>query len=130
MSTHCNVFLEKADGTFTGTYCHYDGYPSGVGAELEKMSYMSFKSFLVEAQRGGGFRSIAGGISYLTDGVPCVLNNLSDEGPCDVEYTYIKCLDGGVDLVIEGRRYRERSATPERSKVKKKAPKAKAKKKK
>lgn len=35
MSTRSAIIMKTPEG-FTGIYCHFDGYPSGVGAILEK----------------------------------------------------------------------------------------------
>jgi len=34
MSTRSYILIENTDGTFSGIYCHFDGYPKGVGATL------------------------------------------------------------------------------------------------
>ena len=34
MGTRSRIAAANADGTFTGIYCHWDGYPSGVGKTL------------------------------------------------------------------------------------------------
>ena len=34
MSTRSLIGRENADGTVSGIYCHFDGYPDGVGATL------------------------------------------------------------------------------------------------
>lgn len=34
MGTRSTIALERADGTIIQVYCHWDGYLSGVGAEL------------------------------------------------------------------------------------------------
>lgn len=34
MSTRSTISIKNQDGTFTGIYCHFDGYPSGVGVTL------------------------------------------------------------------------------------------------
>jgi hypothetical protein len=36
MSTNCTVAIQNEDGSVTGIYNHWDGYLSGVGAELLK----------------------------------------------------------------------------------------------
>ena len=132
MGTHANVFVEKEDGTLTGTYCHYDGYLTGVGDALKEISHKDFTKLVRKAQKKGGFRAIAGGVDLLEGGPPCILTSITDDMNCDVEYTYIKCLDEGVDVVIGGRRFRERddydgdvivnpkSANTKKTKVKKK----------
>lgn len=40
MPTRALIGIENPDGTVTAIYCHYDGYPEGVGATL-KRSYRS-----------------------------------------------------------------------------------------
>ena len=34
MATRSAIGIENKDGSVTGIYCHWDGYPSGVGAKL------------------------------------------------------------------------------------------------
>jgi hypothetical protein len=34
MGTHCIIAIENDDGLFHSIYCHFDGYPSGVGKIL------------------------------------------------------------------------------------------------
>lgn len=34
MSTRSRIAVRNADGTITSIYCHYDGYPDGVGKTL------------------------------------------------------------------------------------------------
>lgn len=34
MITRSNIFIENADGTLDGVYCHFDGYLGGVGTAL------------------------------------------------------------------------------------------------
>lgn len=34
MSTHCYIAKRNENGTYTGIYCHFDGYISGVGQTL------------------------------------------------------------------------------------------------
>lgn len=34
MSTRCGIALAEAEGGYTFVYCHFDGYPSGVGRVL------------------------------------------------------------------------------------------------
>lgn len=36
MSTRSRIGMEMPDGTIKSIYCHWDGYPEGVGKELEK----------------------------------------------------------------------------------------------
>ena len=34
MSTRCRIGIKNPDGTITSVYCHFDGYPDGVGKTL------------------------------------------------------------------------------------------------
>ena len=34
MATRSNIGMKQADGTIKAIYCHWDGYPEGVGATL------------------------------------------------------------------------------------------------
>jgi hypothetical protein len=34
MATHSRIAVQNADGTFLSIYCHWDGYPRGVGKDL------------------------------------------------------------------------------------------------
>ena len=34
MATRSLIAVQNADGTFLSIYCHWDGYPSGVGKDL------------------------------------------------------------------------------------------------
>lgn len=34
MSTHSAIIMKRPDGIFAGIYCHFDGYPEGVGMML------------------------------------------------------------------------------------------------
>lgn len=36
MSTHAMIGIKRSNGTVDAVYCHFDGYPSGVGTTLEK----------------------------------------------------------------------------------------------
>ena len=36
MATRSAIAIENDDGTVTSIYCHYDGYPSGVGGTLQQ----------------------------------------------------------------------------------------------
>lgn len=39
MSTRSTIAYERDDGTIVGSYCHFDGYPGGVGREVQHLSY-------------------------------------------------------------------------------------------
>ena len=98
MGTRSNVYVETEQGTYLGTYCHYDGYPDHMFPTLQAIDNDTLLSHILIAAPNGGFRGIqAGGpTEYLDDpSYPCVLDNPSQEdfGP---DFVYIKCHDGSV----------------------------------
>ena len=78
------------DVLFLGIYCHFDGYPSGVGAELRN-KFTTYESALNLV--------LLGGVSYIIDAIKSYhnwrnenveINELQDIVPHAVEdYTYI-----------------------------------------
>ena len=97
MGTRSNVYVETEPGTYVGTYCHYDGYPSHMFPTLSAIDKDLLLTHVLLAAPQGGFRIIkTHGTEYLDDYAnPCVLENpaFEDLGP---EYIYIKCHDGSV----------------------------------
>jgi hypothetical protein len=97
MGTRSNVYVETEPGTYVGTYCHYDGYPSHMLPTLTAIDNNVLLTHILLAAPQGGFRILqTHGTEYLDDYVnPCVLENpaAEDLGP---EYVYIKCHDGSV----------------------------------
>ena len=96
MGTRSTIALEFADGTVEQVYCHWDGYLSGVGAEL--VSDYSDPFALRELIDGGDMSSI--GSPYTERGEElCVrkfrdFNDYAANGQ-DEEYDYIlRCVDG------------------------------------
>jgi len=43
MSTHSFIGYENPGGTITFAYCHFDGYPEGVGADIINVKYAEAK---------------------------------------------------------------------------------------
>ena len=41
MATRSYIFTETSDSNFVGSYCHWDGYPEGVGKTLTDNYYTS-----------------------------------------------------------------------------------------
>lgn len=56
MGTRCLICVRREDGKVDAVYCHYDGYPSGVGATL--MSYYLDKRLLKALIDGGNMSSL------------------------------------------------------------------------
>jgi hypothetical protein len=96
MSTRSTIALEFADGTVQQIYCHFDGYLSGVGAELR--SDYSDPFALRDLIDKGDTSTI--GSPYTERGEElCVrkfrdFNDYAANGQ-DEEYDYIlRCVDG------------------------------------
>jgi hypothetical protein len=102
MGTRSTIALEFADGTVEQVYCHWDGYLSGVGAEL--VSDYSDPFALRELIDGGDMSSI--GSPYTDRGEELCVRKFKDfedykANGQDEEYDYIlRYIDGkGVWLV-------------------------------
>ena len=99
MATRSNIYVETRPGTYLGTYCHYDGYPSHVFPTLLAMSKDELLGHILMSMARGGIRIIEGqgATEYLDDTScdPVVMTNpsTSDWG---AEYVYIKCYNGDV----------------------------------
>ena len=97
MGTRSNVYVETEPGTYVGTYCHYDGYPSHMFPTLMAIDNDLLLAHILIAAPQGGFRILSEGkTEYLDDySYPSMLSSPSqpDMGP---EYIYIKCYDGSV----------------------------------
>lgn len=96
MATRSTIALEFADGTVQQVYCHWDGYLSGVGAEL--VSDYSDPFALRDLIAEGDMSSI--GSPYTDRGEDLVIRkfkNFADyvKRGQDEEYDYIlRCVDG------------------------------------
>ena len=102
MSTRSTIALEFADGTVEQVYCHFDGYLSGVGAQLR--NYYSDPFALRDLIDGGDMSCI--GSPYTERGEELVVRKFMDfedykANGQDEEYDYIlRYIDGnGVWLV-------------------------------
>lgn len=56
MSTNSSIAVEREDGCVIGIYCHFDGYPSHVGAILKKF-YCDYDAAM-ELIEGGDISSL------------------------------------------------------------------------
>ena len=96
MGTRSNVYVETEPGTYLGTYCHYDGYPSHMFPALTDMGRDKLLGHILIAMTRGGFRILDGPLTeYIDDTEPAIMTNpaMEDWGP---DYVYIKRLDGKV----------------------------------
>lgn len=60
MSTRSMIALQKEDGTLEAVYCHYDGYPAGVGKTLRE-HYQDLDKVRALI-RGGGMSCLGEGV--------------------------------------------------------------------
>lgn len=51
MSTRCNVIVKENDGKFFQLYHHHDGYPEGVGVDLEEYIKQMDDDCLVDGKK-------------------------------------------------------------------------------
>ena len=58
MATRSVIGYIQTDGSFLGCYCHYDGYPSGVGSYLLKMNPEDIRILVNQGIMKGGVRAI------------------------------------------------------------------------
>ncbi len=50
MSTHSYIGIENSDGSITYAYCHFDGYPLGVGADIVDVGWDEASEVLKEGE--------------------------------------------------------------------------------
>jgi len=74
MATRSNIGIVNGDGSVTGIYCHWDGYPENNGKLLLK--------HYTNSERINGLMSL-GSLSYLAENLYCEDNNHSFENPAD-----------------------------------------------
>ena len=108
MATRSHIYIEHNDGLYTGTYCHYDGYPEHKAPALLRMSYDSVYAMIITATTKGVIRNfnmledksgswceevdyIYNSPEYLTKPY-CIDNNRY------VDYIYIKRKNGSVEF--------------------------------
>ena len=103
MSTHATIGYETSGGGYVGVYCHFDGYPTHILPQLEKMTYFDVSA---EVERG----LIEGGIRCLRRYEAETYNDLRRETSNrsswlntnweykDAQYMYRKNIDGTVDV--------------------------------
>ena len=95
MATRSVIGYIQEDGSFIGSYCHYDGYPSGVGLNLLMMSSDDIKTMVTAGIIKGGIRSIYGsdlaGVEYFDESWPEARRT---QLPGGEEYDYILDTDG------------------------------------
>lgn len=56
MSTRSTIAIKNKDGKYEAVYCHFDGYPAGVGAQL--VTRFNTEELVRELLAGGDLRAI------------------------------------------------------------------------
>lgn len=89
MGTNSNIYAELPDGTWVGSYCHWDGYPSHMFLSLRKIrSPVAFHLNVHRASMTGGIRVVR------HDGTLELYNDASSEPdlfdscPCEVPHSF------------------------------------------
>jgi hypothetical protein len=97
MATRSVIGYMQADGSFIGCYCHYDGYPSGVGSNLLKMNTEDIRTMVTAGIMKGGIRAINGPdlaeVEYFHEHWPEAKRT---QLPGGEEYDYIMDIDGSL----------------------------------
>ncbi len=97
MATRSVIGYIQEDGSFIGSYCHYDGYPSGVGLNLLKMSSDDIKTMVTAGIIKGGIRAINSpsldDVEYFDEGWPEACRT---QLPGGEEYDYVLDTDGSL----------------------------------
>lgn len=102
MSTHSYIGIEQPPGMILYVYCHFDGYPEGVGRDIANMNREQVQALIEKGDcstvdepytaRGENYDDVApGGASDLTDFVSEVRSNVS--------YGYLMRMDGTWDVI-------------------------------
>ena len=82
MSTRCNVIVKENDSKFFQLYHHYDGYPEGVGVDLENYIKEMDSEQLEDGKKFCDFLSNPSRDTYEYEGT-----NIHPHG--DIEYLYV-----------------------------------------
>ena len=98
VGTRSNIYVETKPGTYLGTYCHFDGYPSYMLPILKDMTNDKLTGCILTAIPRGGFRVLderLDKIDYLNDNFICILTDPCEEdmGP---DFVYIKQFNGSI----------------------------------
>ena len=103
MATRSVIGYMQDDGSYIGCYCHYDGYPSGVGSNLMKMNSEDIKTMVTAGIIKGGIRAInspdLAEVEYFNEVWPEAKRTVLPGGE---EYTYILYANGTLECIDSG----------------------------
>ena len=89
MATRSTIWIKKANGKYDGIYCHWDGYPDGVGTVLkEHFTDVEKVKALIEL----------GAISQLWESIDCPVGHCFDSPAPNCTIAYHR--DRGEELEV------------------------------
>ena len=105
MATRSVIGYMQDDGSYIGCYCHYDGYPGGVGSNLMKMNSEDIKTMVTAGIIKGGIRAInspdLAEVEYFNEVWPAAPRTVLPGGE---ECTYILSASGTPECIDRGGR--------------------------
>jgi hypothetical protein len=100
MATRSVIGYIQEDDSYIGCYCHYDGYPSGVGSNLLKMNAEDIRTMVTAGIMKGGIRAInspdLAEVEYFHEHWPEAKRT---QVPGGEEYTYILYPTGAIECL-------------------------------
>jgi hypothetical protein len=99
MATRSNIGARQQDGTIKAIYCHYDGYPEGVGATLAE--HYTDPDKVARLLDLGGFSSLGSTIEETYAGSYAQRGEVGNEAEIykDEDEWKTVALDGGVEFL-------------------------------
>jgi len=110
MGTHCNIGYRTEDNGIFGTYCHFDGYFRGAGAELQLYlesngaEYLRARIYQAAMQNGFSSFTAGGGETYFEKRSESDTFIITDMYAFihDQQFAYILELDGSLSAYSDG----------------------------
>ena len=114
MGTSSLVGVKNTDGTITGCYVHYDGYPENmlfaIKEYIDNKTVTGLVVLIAKAQQKGGLRCLVPGEdpNFLEDPDPCVVDeSVWEDDYFDVPYKYLVDYESGsIELYDKHEGYR------------------------